>query len=350
MRLTLSQLAQRLGSSYRGDPNCVISGIATLEDAQPGQIAFLSNPLYRQYLKTTRASVVILAEEYAADCHTNAILSANPYLDYARVSHLFDPAPAPSGGIAQSAIISATATIHPSASIGANVVIEDEVCIDEEVVIGPGCVIGAGAKLGKKTRLWANVTIYHHTHIGDRVIVHSGVVIGSDGFGFAFEKNRWHKIAQIGRVVIGDDVEIGANTTIDRGAIGDTLIEEGVKLDNQIQIGHNVQIGAHTAIAGCTGISGSTKIGRYCRIGGGSGIAGHLQIVDRVIITGMSMITSSILQVGTYSSGTGLQENRAWQKNVVRFRHLDDVARHIKRLEKRVQELENLSQSRNTNE
>lgn len=350
MKLTLAELAERLGSSYQGDPNCIITGVATLEDAKPGQISFLSNPLYRKFLTTTQASAVILSPEDAEQFELNAIITPNPYLAYALVARLFDRTPTPHSGIAASAVISTSARIDPTVSIGANAVIEDEVVIGAGTIIGPGCVIGAGSKIGNQCRLWANVTLYHYTQLGDRVILHGGVVIGSDGFGFAFDKEAWHKIPQIGQVIIGNDVEIGANTTIDRGALGDTIIEDGVKLDNQIQIGHNVKIGAHTAIAGCTGISGSTQIGKYCRIGGGSGIAGHIEIADKVVVTGMSMITNSILQAGMYSSGTGLQESRVWQKNAVRFRHLDDLARQLKALEKRIQELETLSQGEQTNE
>ncbi|CAM4450296.1 MAG: UDP-3-O-acylglucosamine N-acyltransferase [Legionellaceae bacterium] len=340
MKFTLVELAEKLGSSYQGDPNCIINGIATLSEAQQGQISFLSNPLYRSQLQTTSASAVILSPKDANLCKVNMILSENPYLDYTKLSHIFDNSPKPAIGVASSAVVSPTAIIHSSASIGANTVIEDNVFIDENVIIGPGCVISTDSMIGKDTRLYPNVTLYHNTKIGERVIIHSGAVIGSDGFGMANHRDEWYKIIQLGSVVIGNDVEIGANTTIDRGALGNTVIHDGVKLDNQIQIGHNVQIGKHTVIAGCTGIAGSTKIGNYCQIGGGTGIAGHLTIVDKVYVTGMSMITNSLLKSGLYSSGTGLQENSLWQKNVIRFRQLNDLVKRIKQLEKRLEKFE----------
>lgn len=342
MAYTLAQLAEHVGASYQGAPDCLVNGIATLETAQAGQLTFLSNPLYRKYLSSTKASIVILSQEDLSHCGTHAIITPNPYLAYARIARLFDDAPMPAAGIHPSAVIAPTASVHPTAAIGANAVIEADALIEENAIIGAGCVIGERVKVGKNTRLWANVTLYHGVQVGERVIIHSGCVVGSDGFGLAFDNGAWYKISQIGKVVIHDDVEIGANTTIDRGAIGDTIIEKGVKLDNQIQIGHNVQIGAHSAIAGCTGISGSTKIGKYCRIGGGSGIAGHIEIADKVVVTGMSMVTNSITEAGIYSSGTGLQDNRSWQKNAVRFRRLDDMSRQLKVLEKRLGELENL--------
>jgi UDP-3-O-[3-hydroxymyristoyl] glucosamine N-acyltransferase len=337
--ITLGELAERVNARIDGDSSSVIDGVATLANAVPGKITFLTTPRYRKHLVDTQASAVILTEDDRSHCPVNALISDNPYLTYAQVSALFAPArPAP-GIIDATAIVSKQATLHESVTIGANSVIGNDVVLAAGVIIGAGCVIGDGAIIDEDSRIFANVTLYHDVILGKRVTVHSGTVIGSDGFGFANERGRWIKIHQLGRAVIGDDVEIGANTTIDRGAIEDTVIGDGVILDNQIQVAHNVQIGAHTAVAGCVGIAGSAVIGSHCAIGGGVGILGHLEICDGVTVTAMSLVTRSIKEPGIYSSGTPLEPSTSWQKNFARFKQLDEMARRLKRLEKEFEHL-----------
>lgn len=333
--VTLGQLAERIGGELYGDAACVVTGVATLQGAQPGDITFLANPRYRKYLASTRASAVILSPKDKADCATAAVVVANPYVGYARVAALLyaDREQAPVAGVHPTACVSAGSRVHESSSIGPCCVIEADVNIAANVSIGPGCFIGKGAVIGEGSRFLANVTLCHGVHIGKRALIHPGTVIGSDGFGIANDNGVWIKVPQLGSVTIGDDVEIGANTTIDRGALENTVIEDGVKLDNQIQVAHNVHIGAHTAIAGCVGIAGSARIGRRCTVGGGVGISGHLEIADDVHITGMSFVTKSIKQPGVYSSGIPADTNQQWHKNTVRFRQLDEMARRLKVLE-----------------
>jgi UDP-3-O-[3-hydroxymyristoyl] glucosamine N-acyltransferase len=336
--LTLGEIAQQLQCELHGDAACRISGVATLQHAGEGQIAFLANNRYRRYLGDTGASAVILRPEDLAECPVNALVALNPYLLYARVARLLNPPAAIVAGIHPSAVVEAGAEIHPTARIGANCFIAEGTSIGAGVVTGPGCVVMRGVQIGDETRLTANVTLYDGVSIGRRVLIHAGAVIGADGFGFAQDTADWVKVPQLGGVIIGDDVEIGANTTIDRGALEDTVIEEGVILDNQIQIAHNVRIGAHTAIAGATAIAGSTTIGRRCQIGGAVGIVGHLNIADDVCITAMSLVTGNISQAGVYSSGTPLGTNREWRKNAARFGQLDDIARRVRTLEKKVED------------
>lgn len=333
---TLGELAERLGATLRGAADKTVRGLATLEEAGPEQLSFLANPKYRKYLGSTRAGALLLtptdAESYAGD----ALLLADPYLAYARLSHLFDPKPVAPAGVHATAVVAADASIHPTASVGAYAVIEAGARIEAGVSVGAHCYIGARSVIGEGGWLAPRVTLYHDVRIGRRVVVQSGAVIGGEGFGFANEKGTWRKIAQIGGVIIGDDVEIGANTTIDRGALADTLIGNGVKLDNQIMIAHNVQIGDHTAMAGCVGISGSTKIGRHCMIAGGVGMVGHIEVCDGVFVTGMTMVTRSIHEPGAYSSGTAMQPAAEWKKSVARIRQLDDLARRLQQMEKRL--------------
>ncbi len=338
MAATLGELAGYVDGSVRGDPACVISGVATLQNAKDGDITFLSNPRYIRYLSTTAASAVILSQDHVSVCRANALVAADPYLAYAKIAGFLLPQRAPASGRHPSAVIDAAAEVHPSACIGAHTVIEAAVRIAADVVIGAGCVVARGSDIGAGSRLVANVSIGEGTRIGKRALIHPGVVIGSDGFGFANQAGRWLKVPQLGAVSIGDDVEIGANTTIDRGTLDDTVIEDGVKLDNQIQVAHNVRIGAHTAIAACTGIAGSARIGARCTIGGGVGIVGHTEIADDVHITGMSFVAQSIREPGLYSSGTPLEPNREWRKNYARFHQLDDMARRLRRLEKTLKE------------
>jgi len=335
MGVTLGRLAEKLGLELRGDATCVVETVATLQNAGPGALSFLANPHYRPYLSATRASAVILSEDLAGECPAAALISANPYAAYARAAALLNPLPAWSGGVHPSAAVSEGSQVHASAWVGPQCVIESGVTIEEGVFVGPGCVVGAGARIAAGSRLVARVTVCGAARIGRRVTVHPGAVIGSDGFGLAKEGGRWLKVPQLGGVVIGDDVEIGANTTIDRGALDDTVLEDGVKLDNQIQVAHNVHIGAHTAIAGCVGISGSARIGRGCMLAGGVGVVGHLEIADNVVVTGMSMVTKSITQAGVYSSGLPAMPNDEFNRSFARFRRLDDLARRLRRLEKR---------------
>ncbi len=324
MSVRLGELAVRFGCRLRGDPDAAVDSVATLEGARTGSISFLANARYRRFLQATRATAVILEARFADECPTAALLADNPYALYARIANVLHPAPTASPGIHPSAVIGADCTIAASASIGALTVLESGVRVGERVMIGPGCVLQAGSELGDDSRLIARVTVCRGVRIGRRVLMHPGSVIGADGFGFATDAGSWVKVPQIGGVSIGDDVEVGANTTIDRGAIEDTVIEEGVKLDNQIQIGHNVRIGAHTAIAGCVGISGSTTIGRRCLIGGQAGIAGHLTIADDVVVAGLTLVSRSLRKPGMYSSALPAQDARRFRRNAARFRHLDE--------------------------
>jgi len=320
---SLGELAVRFGLGLQGDPSLLVSRVATLANAAPGALSFLANPRYRRQMESTRATAVLVDPDNAASCPVAALIDPNPYLAYARIAELLHPQAAPAPGIHSSAVVSASARIAASASVGPLAVIEDEVQIGERAFVGPGCVVQRGARLGADTRLTARVNVYAGVLIGRRCVVHAGAVIGADGFGFASDAGTWVKVPQVGTVRVGDDVEIGANTTIDRGAIDDTVVEEGVKLDNQIQVGHNVTIGAHTAVAGCVGISGSTTIGRRCMIGGGVGIAGHLTIADDVVVTGCSLVSASIRQAGSYSSGMPAVESRLWRRMVAHLRRLD---------------------------
>lgn len=333
---SLGELAEQLGATLRGDGSISVSGLATLQDAGPGQLSFLANAQYRKYLNDTRAAAVLLSPRDAEEYAGAALIVANPYLAYARASHLFETRPRALPGIHPSAVVAADAQVDPTATIGAYVVVEQGACIGSDVVVGAQSFIGARSRIGAGGRLAPRVTLYHDVSIGERVVIQSGAVIGGEGFGFANEQGAWQKIAQIGGVRIGDDVEIGANTTVDRGALSDTLIGNGVKLDNQIMIAHNVQIGDNTAMAGCSGISGSTRIGRNCMIAGGVGIVGHVDICDNVFITGMTMVTRSITEPGSYSSGTAMQPAAEWRKSAARIRNLDDMARRLQQLEKRL--------------
>lgn len=331
----LGDIAKALGAELRGDPDIHVTGLATLQAAHPEQLSFLANPAYTKYLADTRAAAVIVSPDAAGDCPTNVLLLDNPYLGYARISHWFDPTPAAPPGIHPSAVVDSSATIAASASIGPNVVVEANAAIGDQVSVGAGTIIGARASVGAGTVIRPRVTLAHDVVVGERCHLLSGAVVGSDGFGFANEKGQWHRIAQIGRVILGNDVEVGANTTIDRGALDDTVIGNGVKLDNLIQIAHNVRIGDHSAMAAMVGIAGSTKIGSHCVFGGASGVAGHLDIANQVHLTGMTLVTGDIREPGVYSSGTSAETNRQWRKNAVRFRQLDSLARRIKELEKK---------------
>lgn len=333
---SLGQLAERLGATLRGAEDQPISGLATLQEAGPEQLSFLANAQYRKFLSGCQAGAVLLTAADAEGYAGNALVVANPYLAYAELSHLFDRKPRALPGVHPTAVVAADAQIDASASIGAYAVIESGAQIAAGVTVGAQCVIGARSLIGEGGWLAPRVTLYHDVRIGKRVVIQSGAVIGGEGFGFANEKGVWQKIAQIGGVTIGDDVEIGANTTVDRGALSDTLIGNGVKLDNQIMIAHNVQIGDNTAMAGCAGISGSTKIGKNCMIAGGVGMVGHIEVCDNVFVTGMTMVTRSITEPGSYSSGTAMQPAAEWRKSAARIRQLDDMARRLQQLEKQL--------------
>ena len=333
---SLGQLAERLGATLRGAEDQPISGLATLQEAGPEQLSFLANAQYRKFLSGCQAGAVLLTAADAEVYAGNTLVVANPYLAYAELSHLFDRKPRALPGVHPTAVVAADAQIDVSASIGAYAVIESGAQIAAGVTVGAHCVIGARSLIGEGGWLAPRVTLYHDVRIGKRVVIQSGAVIGGEGFGFANEKGVWQKIAQIGGVTIGDDVEIGANTTVDRGALSDTLIGNGVKLDNQIMIAHNVQIGDNTAMAGCAGISGSTKIGKNCMIAGGVGMVGHIEVCDNVFVTGMTMVTRSITEPGSYSSGTAMQPAAEWRKSAARIRQLDDMARRLQQLEKQL--------------
>ena len=330
---TLAELAGFVGGRVEGDSSRTISGVATLLSATGKDLSFLSNARYKKHLLTTDAAAVILSEADAKDCPTSALIVSDPYVSYAKIATLLNPEPTFPAQVHASAVVADSAIVSCSAYIGENCVIGDSVIVNDGVVIGAGCVIEAGCSIGENTRLVANVTLCYNVNLGSRCLVHPGVVIGSDGFGIANDQGVWIKVPQLGAVQVGDDVEIGANTTIDRGALDDTVIEDGVKLDNLIQVAHNVRIGAHTVIAGCVGIAGSAEIGKYCGIGGGVGILGHLQIVDGVQVTAMSMVTKSITKPGVYSSGVPLQSSQDWHKNAVRFKHLDELVKRVRELE-----------------
>ncbi len=334
---TLGELARLVGGRVVGNDGVCIEGVATLANASSRQISFLANPRYQEQLLQTRAAAVILAESELPNCRVNALVTSKPYISYARIAALFVPASVQEGGVHSAAWVSPDATVHETAWIGPNCSIEAGVTIGANCRIGPGCFIGENSVIGADCLLVGNVSICHGVHTGRRNIIHPGAVIGSDGFGFANEQGKWLKVPQLGGVVTGDDVEIGANTTIDRGALDNTIIEDGVKLDNQIQIAHNVHIGEHTAIAGCVGISGSTRIGRRCAIAGGAGIAGHLEIADDVTITAMSLVIKSISEPGSvYSSGIPVEQNRLWNRRLVHFRRLDEMASRLKSVEQKL--------------
>lgn len=335
--IKLGQLAEFLGATLRGDKDKDINGLATLQEAGPDQISFLANPQYRRFLIDTQAAAVLLKPADADSFAGDALLVPDPYLAYARISHLFDPKPKAAAGIHPTAVIADDAVVDPEASIGAFAIVESGARIAAQVTVGAHCFIGARCEIGEGGWLAPRVTLYHDVRIGKRVVIQSGAVLGGEGFGFANEKGVWQKIAQIGGVSIGDDVEIGVNTAIDRGALADTRIGNGVKLDNQIQIAHNVQIGDHTAMAACVGISGSTKIGKHCMLAGGVGLVGHIEICDGVFITGMTMVTHSITEPGSYSSGTAMQPAAEWRKSAARLRKIDDMARRLQKLEKMVE-------------
>ncbi|MBI0551645.1 UDP-3-O-(3-hydroxymyristoyl)glucosamine N-acyltransferase [Pectobacterium parmentieri] len=334
--IRLDALAQQLDAQLHGDGDIVITGVASMHSAKTGQITFLSDSRYREQLAETQASVVVLTEADLPYCQVAALVVKNPYLTYARMAQLLDTTPQPATGIAPSAIIAPDATLGQQVSVGANAVIESGAQLGDGVVIGPGCFVGKNARIGAGTRLWANVTIYHRVELGEQCLIQSGTVIGSDGFGYANDRGNWVKIPQLGTVRIGDRVEIGASTTIDRGALDDTVIGNGVIIDNQCQIAHNVVIGDNTAVAGGVIMAGSLKIGRYCMIGGASVINGHMEICDKVTVTGMGMVMRPITEPGVYSSGIPLQPNKVWRKTAALVMNIDEISKRLKAVERKV--------------
>lgn len=324
-----SEIAERFGLAVHGDPGTMVSSVATLSRATARDLSFLANPRYRSQLSGTAAGIVVLRADDAAGHARTALVAKDPYTAFARIAALFESRPAAAPGIHPSAVVDPLAHIDPTASIGPFACIGPDSHIAAGAVVGAGCVIGEDCVVGEDCELGPRVTLVKRVRLGKRVLVHPGAVIGADGFGLAMDAGAWLKVPQLGGVAVGDDCEIGANTTIDRGAIEDTVLEEDVRLDNQIQVGHNVRIGAHTAMAGCSAVAGSATIGRYCLIGGGAGILGHLEVCDRVVVTAMSLVTHSIREPGEYSSGTPLMDNRGWRKSAARFKQLDVLARRL---------------------
>lgn len=329
----LSEIASHLGGTLIGGDDIQVRGLSTLQSAGPESLSFFANGRYLPQLRGTRAAAVLIAPAHVDDCPVTAIVVDNPYLAFARASQLFDWRRGAVPGVHPSAVVAEDAHVDALAELGPNVVVESGAQIAAHAVIGAGSVVGRDCRIGENTRLEANVTLYPNVRIGRDSLIHSGAVIGADGFGFAPTPEGWEKVCQLGGVVVGDRVEIGSCASIDRGALDDTVICDGVKLDDQVLIAHNVVIGRDTAIAGCTAVAGSTRIGERCTIAGLSGITGHLQIADDTHVTAMSLVSRSIKQPGVYSSGTGLEPNRQWKRNVVRFRQLDELARRVRKLE-----------------
>ncbi|MGK0673256.1 MAG: UDP-3-O-(3-hydroxymyristoyl)glucosamine N-acyltransferase [Halothiobacillaceae bacterium] len=331
--MKLGELAERIGARLLGDPDHDVLRVATLEQDDPHALGFIQDAAYLSALKAKKAGVVILPPVFEQAYVGPRLLSDTPQLSFARAARLLHPRPVRQG-IHPSAWVETGAQIDATAWIGPLTVVARGAKIGAGVQIGPQCFVGEGSSIGTDTELVARVTLLDGVRIGARCIIHPGAVIGSDGFGLAHAHSHWERVPQLGGVLIGDDVDIGANTTVDRGTLGDTVIANGVKIDNLVQIAHNVVIGEHTAIAGCAGLAGSSRVGRHCMLAGGVGLAGHLELADRVQVTGMSMVTRSIRQPGVYSAGTPLDTNQKWRRNAARFKHLDDMARRIEALER----------------
>ncbi|MFZ7109363.1 UDP-3-O-(3-hydroxymyristoyl)glucosamine N-acyltransferase [Avibacterium avium] len=335
---SLKELAQQIGATIRGNANVLIDSIAPLDKAQSNQLTFISNIKFRDLLAQSQAGILVVSENDVEFCspESNLLIVKDPYVAYAVLAQYMDSTPKAAAGIAASAVISASAKLGENVSIGANAVIEDEVELGDNVIIGAGCFIGKGTKIGANTQLWANVNIYHQVQIGEHSLIQSGAVIGSDGFGYANDKGRWIKIPQTGTVIIGNHVEIGACTCIDRGALDATVIEDNVIIDNLCQIAHNVHIGTGTAVAGGVIMAGSLKVGRYCLIGGASVINGHMEIADKVTVTGMGMVMRPITEPGVYSSGIPLQPNKEWRKTAALTLDIDKMNKRLKAVEKKL--------------
>lgn len=334
MSVTLAELAQRFGCELYGNPDRPVARVGSLDTAGPDAITFLANPALKPHLSVTEAAAVILQPRFRHDCPVDTLVTENPYAVYARIAGWLHPPPAPVPGVHPQATVAADASVADSARVDAQAVIGAGAALGEHVVVGPGCVIGAGARIGAGSRLVARVSVLDGVTLGERCLLHPGVVIGSDGFGFAPDGGEWVKVPQLGSVVIGNDVEIGANTTVDRGTLGDTVIDDGVKLDNLVQIAHNVHVGAHTVMAGTAAVAGSTRIGCRCVFAGGAAAIGHLTICDDVIITVRALVTRSIDTPGTYSGILPAETASQWRRNAIRFSQLDTLARRVRALEK----------------
>ena len=342
--LSLGEIADLIGAECRGDRSITVDSIADIQKAEPGQLSFLTNVKYQKYISTTKASAIIISpkilSELPSTCTVeNQLLMDNPYLGYARAAQLFDTTPQQDAGIHPAAEIAEDTQVAESASIAAKVVIDSGCCIGENVTIGPGCYLGKNVTIGDNTRLWSGVNIYHNVVIGKRALLHSGVIIGSDGFGFANDSGEWIKIPQLGTVIIGDDFEAGANCTIDRGALNNTIIGNCVKLDNLVHIAHNVEVGDATAIAATTGVAGGTVIGKGCTLAGRVSVIGHLEICDNVHLTVSTLLTKSISEPGIYSSGDIAQTNKDWKRKTARMRQLDELFNKVRFLEKELNTL-----------
>lgn len=337
MALTLAELARRFGAELRGAGETEITGAAALDRAGPTHISYVADAKHRRQLGTTRAGAVISNAADAARHGGSALVTDRPHLLFARVAALLHPPAAPEPGIHPNATVDPLARVSATAAIGAHAVVEAGAVVGERVEVGPGCFVGRDAELGPGTRLVARVWVGERCVLGQDCLLHPGVVVGADGFGYAKDGERWVKAPQLGRVVIGNDVEIGANSTVDRGALIDTEIGDGVKIDNLVQVGHNVRIGEHTAIAGCVGISGSATIGRRCALGGQVGVAGHLSIADDVTVLGTSLVAASITEPGVYSSAIPSERAESWRRKVVRLKQFEDMAERVRRLEQELQ-------------
>lgn len=331
---TAQEIAERFQLELRGDGATPIRAAASLARADEGDISFLAHGRHANQLADCSASAVIVGRDHADLAPCVSLVAENPAIAFARVASLFQRQQKPEPGIHPTAVVDPQARISDQAHIGPHCVVAGDVEISAGAIIEAGCQIGPGCIVGPDCRLMPRVSLVEDVQLGARVHVHPGAILGSDGFGLVWADEQWLKIPQLGRLLIGDDCEIGANTCIDRGALDDTILENDVRLDNMIHIAHNVHVGAHTAMAGCAAVAGSARIGRHCQIGGGAGILGHISIADRVTITARSLVTHSINQAGIWSSGTPLQENRLWRRNAVRLKQLDDIARRVAKLEK----------------
>lgn len=347
MQKTLQEIAEHIGAELKGEPQLAITAVSPLNKAQKGELSFISDKKYLNHVESSKASALIVNPALAEQLSGNLLVMKDPYLGYAKVAQIFDTTPHPKPGISSSSTIAESAQLGVNVAIDANAVIKDGAEIGDNAIIGAGVVIGENARIGANTLIYPNTVIYHAVEIGRDCIIHANAVIGSDGFGYANDRGEWVKIPQVGSVIIGDSVEIGAHTAIDRGALENTVIGTGVKLDNHIHIAHNVVIGDYTAIAGCTAIAGSTTIGKHCTIAGRVSIIGHLEVCDKAHITATTFVNKSITEPGAYSSGTTFQSNKEWHKSAVRFRQLDEMWRKLKQLEK---ELDQLKDSREDND
>jgi UDP-3-O-[3-hydroxymyristoyl] glucosamine N-acyltransferase len=336
MTASLGDLAVRFGCELKGDPDTLIVTVGTLQSAGAGAISFLANPAYKKYLGETTASAVIVMPEQASDCPVACLIAADPYLTYARIAALLYPDDELQPGVHAAATIAEGVHIPATCEIAAGAVIGNNVEFGEHVYVGPNCVVNDNVKVGSHTRLVANITVYKSVVIGQRCLIHAGTVIGSDGFGIAKHEQAWVKVPQVGTVVIGDDVELGANVCIDRGAIDDTVLGNGVKLDNHVHIAHNVIIGDHTAIAGQSGVAGSTRVGARCVIGGGSTVNGHIAIADDVYLMGHTQVSKSITKAGVYTNIIAAEEAGVWRRIAARIKRLDHMAKRLQKLEKKV--------------